>query len=197
MLIEFLRIARESKAEFIMKVDCDMVIRNLDRFLQPLQENANSVIGFKLNPRMNYAAGVTYILPSQGLYNAIRSFYSWYEEERVSSKEWAAHCPEDWAITRSVAALNNYTLLQWENSINPHTWLLAPFCYSELNDDGSINPVCLSRYTIYDFVNFGNRHELEHRTELLKNHTQREVAAHCMQKFVEFDLDNIFTANLQ
>lgn len=184
MLIEFMRIARESEAQYVMKVDCDMYIRNLANFMKPLEENENLVIGFKLNPHMNYAAGVTYILPSIGLYNAIKNFYTWYKlEETENLKEWAAHCPEDWAITRCTAHTNNFTLFQYQNSVNPHTWLLAPFNFKEVKPDGTMNPVCLSRYTIYDFVNFGNRHEIEDKLNA------RAIAANCMKTFIDFDLE--------
>lgn len=124
---------------------------------------------------MNYAAGVTYILPSQGLYNTIRNFHTWYKEEQENSKEWVAHCPEDWAITRSVAACNGYTLWQWENAVNPHTWLLVPYSYQEISVNGTVSPLSYSRYSMYDFVNFGNRHEITNTTT-----NAREFAAHCM-----------------
>ena len=196
MLMEMLRIARESKAEYIMKVDCDMYIRNLERFLQPLEDNPDLVIGFRLNNVMNYVAGVTYILPSKGLYNTIRNFYKWYADEKENTKEWISHCPEDWAITRSVAACNNFTLWQWQNAVNPHTWLLAPFNFREIHEDGSINPLCLTRYTMYDFVNFGNRHELttEHCkcTSLLTDIDVRELAGKYMETFIDFDLNNTY-----
>jgi hypothetical protein len=77
--MEMVRISRQSNAEYIMKVDSDMYIRSLDRFLEPLKTNKNSVIGFRLNKVMNYVAGVTYILPSQGLYNAVKNFGNWYK----------------------------------------------------------------------------------------------------------------------
>jgi hypothetical protein len=46
MLMDMLRAARESKAEYILKIDSDMYIRTLDRFLKPLKDDTTPVIGF-------------------------------------------------------------------------------------------------------------------------------------------------------
>lgn len=197
MLIEFLKIARESKAEYIMKVDCDMAIRNLTNFLLPLENDPLQVVGFQLREGMKYAAGVTYILPTCGIYNAIKLFHKWHKVEKENAKTdttldfvegaFPDHCPEDWAITRCVAWTNDWKLNLWSNTKQEpsENWLLSPFNFDELRKDGSINPVCLSRYQLYDFVNFGNRYQLE-----VEN--PREVAAHCFRIFYNFDLKNTF-----
>lgn len=189
MLIEFLKIARMSKAEYILKVDCDMCVRNLDNFISPLEENPLQVIGFRLNPKMCYCAGVTYILPTVGLYNAVRHFCQWYngQKELDTTGEFAPHCPEDWAITRCVADVNNWQLFQWDNSkeISSENWLMSPFNFEEIRKDGSISPLSFARFQLYDFVNFGNRYQL-------KGDNTREIAADCMKKFVDFDLENKF-----
>lgn len=135
-----------------------MYIRCLDRFLAPLKENPDKVIGFRLTTKMNYAAGVLYLLPTKGLYNTLKNFGSWLNKENGIDNEFPKHCPEDWAITRSVAAINNFTLTQWDNAQNPENWLLSPFNYSELKSDGSISILSMTRFQLYDFVNFGNRH---------------------------------------
>lgn len=185
MLIEMARIARESKAEYILKVDSDMFIRSLDNFLSPLEEDSKQVIGFRLNDRMNYCAGVTYLLPSQGLYNAVKSFNTWLSNARENDPLFVEHCPEDWAITRCVAEINGYTMYQINNATDPHNWLLSPFVFKEIRSDGSISPLTLSRFQMYDFVNFGNRYELD-------CDNPREVAANCMKKFADFDLTNSY-----
>lgn len=185
MLIEMLKVARMSKAQYIMKVDSDMFIRSLERFMKPLEENEKSVVGFRLTTCMNYAAGVTYILPTEGLFNTIKNFYKWYREEKDNDDRWIEHCPEDWAITRSVAAINNYPLIQWDNATIPDYWLMSPFNYEEVNEDGQMSPLTLSRFQLYDFVNFGNRYELT-----VDN--PREFAGAVMKKFVDFDLNNEF-----
>lgn len=186
MLIEMLKIARMSRAEYIMKVDCDMAIRSLDNYLMPLERNPKQVIGFKLNPRMCYCAGVTYVLPTEGLYNAVRDFRKWYKEQRELDEigEFAPHCPEDWAITRCVADVNDFTLFQWDNSrdVSAENWLLSPFNFDEVGEDGTISPLSFSRFQLYDFVNFGNRY-------LLTCDNPRQFAAKCMKQFADFDLN--------
>lgn len=192
MLMEMVRISRQSNAEYIMKVDSDMYIRSLDRFLEPLKTNKNTVVGFRLNKLMNYVAGVTYILPSQGLYNTVRNFSNWYKNEQENSKQFIAHCPQDWAITRCTADTNNYVLWQWENAVNPNSWLLVPFSYKEVNEDGTIHPLSIIRYTMYDFINFGNRHELYYNWKCKKVDVTeaRYIAGYYMQNFIQFDLNN-------
>lgn len=184
MMMEMCRCARECRAEFVMKVDSDMIIRSLDNFLKPLESVRHQVIGFKLTKEMNYCAGVTYILPSQGLYHAIRGFSAWYREEQ-SDPLWIDHCPEDWAISRCVAEVNGYQMTQHDQSIHPENWLLSPFNYDEVRDDGSVSPLSLTRYQLYDFVNFGNRYQMTVTNP-------REMAALCMRKFVDFDHLNIY-----
>lgn len=194
MLMEFLRISRESRAEFILKVDSDMYIRSLDRFLEPLKENKDLVLGFKLNPRMNYVAGVTYLLPVKGLYNAIRGFNEWFNNES-KTEDFIAHCPEDWAITRVVSEVNDYTLLQWDNSENPEFWLMTPFNFLEVDKEGNVSPLSYSKCSMYDFVNFGNRYEIKEGTEvgtLLERMSSREIAGKFMKEFMDFDLLNQF-----
>lgn len=186
MLIEFLRIARQCRAQYVMKVDSDMYIRSLANFMKPLQENEDLVIGFKLNPLMDYVAGVTYLLPSKGLYNAIKNFYSWYSGD-IKSDGFIPHYPEDRTITRCISETNNYTLYQWQNSVNPHSWLLAPFNFNEVETSSTINPLILSRFTMYDFVNFGNRHEIKDQQH------SRTIAAYWMKTFIDFDLLNTHT----
>lgn len=181
MLIEMARIARESRAEYIMKVDSDMFIRSLDNFLYPLEEDNKQVIGFQLKSTMNYCAGVTYILPSSGLYNAVKGFHNWFKDAEQNDPDFIDHCPEDWAISRCVAQINNFTMLQYNNWSNHENWLLSPFVFKEIRSDGSLSPLTLSRFQIYDFVNFGNRYELD-------CDNPREVAANCMKKFADFDL---------
>jgi hypothetical protein len=126
---------------------------------------------------MNYAAGVTYLLPSKGLYNAIKNFQMWYKEEQNTSP----HCPEDWAITRCMATVNNYTLYQWDNYSDPQQWLLTPFNFTDIKS-GNFS-LSFAKCAMYDFVNFGNRHELN-----VEN--PREVAADIMQRFIDYDLLN-------
>ena len=183
-LMEMCRCARESRAEYVMKVDSDMIIRSLTNFLAPLETDRHQVIGFKLTKTMNYCAGVTYIMPSMGLYKAIREFSAWYREAQADPM-WIAHCPEVWAVSRCVAKVNGYQMTQHDQSIHPENWLLSPFNFDEMREDGSISPLTLTRYTLYDFVNFGNRYEMD-----VEN--PREVAAMCMKKFVDFDLLNTF-----
>ena len=192
MLIEMLRCARESKAEYILKVDSDMYIRSLDRFLKPLEENPECVIGFKLSKDMCYCAGVTYLLPTKGLYKAIKDFYKWYNNEKDNTNEWIKHCPEDWAITRCVTSVNDYTMYQWDNSTDPSTWLLAPFNFKEIEKDGTITPLAITRFTMYDFVNFGNRYDLEECKcgELVNKKQPRDIAGECMAIFTDYDLLN-------
>ena len=195
MLMEMLRCARESKAEFVMKVDCDMYIRDLHNFLKPLEEDRESVIGFKLNKDMNYCAGVTYLLPTSGLYNAVRDFYKWYKNEKENDPQWIAHCPEDWAITRCVTAVNEFTMVQWDNSCEPQNWLMSPFNFREIEEDGSVCALSFTRFQLYDFVNFGNRYELDQECkckELMETKNPREIAGDCMRRFVDFDLLNIY-----
>lgn len=199
MLMEMLRCARECEAEFVMKVDCDMYIRNLKNFLQPLEEDRNSVIGFKLTKDMNYCAGVTYLLPSTGLYNAIRDFYKWWKNEQENDEKWISHCPEDWAITRCVTAVNDFTMYQWDNSTTPNKWLMAPFNFREIEPDGSINPLSFTRFLLYDFVNFGNRYELDKECQcksLLDNLDPRSIAGNCMKRFVDFDLSLEYSTSI-
>jgi hypothetical protein len=167
-----------------------MYIRSLKRFLQPLLTSDKLVLGFRLNNVMNYVAGVTYILPTEGLYNAIRNFCTWYKEEQENSTEWIQHAPEDWAITRAVAACNGYTLWQWDNAQNPSTWLLVPYNYNEVSTSSTVSPLTLARYSMYDFVNFGNRHEIT------QNSTPRKFAADCMKHYIDFDLYNEFTPKI-
>lgn len=196
MLMEMLRCCRECKAQYVMKVDSDMYIRTLERFLKPLEEDPNKVIGFKLSKDMCYCAGVTYILPVTGLYKAIKDFYDWFKSEKANQDKYIQYCPEDWAITRCVTSVNNYTMCQWDNSTNPENWLLAPFNFREIEADGTINPLCFSRFTMYDFVNFGNRYELDQECKcesLLAKKSQRQIAAHFMKSFIDFDLNNTFT----
>ncbi len=189
MLIEMLKIARMSKAEFIMKVDCDQCVRSLENFLEPIFSNKKQVVGFKLNEKMCYCTGVTYILPTEGLFNAVVNFRKWYKEQNKLDEmgEFAPHCPEDWAITRCVADTNDYTLFQWDNSkeVSAEHWLLSPFNFDEVKADGTISPLSFSRFQLYDFVNFGNRY-------LLKCDKPRVFAAECMKKFTDFDLENKF-----
>ena len=192
MLIEMLKIARMSKAEYIMKVDCDMCIRDLENFLSPLKENPLQVVGFKLHEKMNYCAGVTYVLPVVGLFNAVVNFCAWYARQRELSSivEFAPYCPEDWAITRCVADVNDWTLFQWDNSyeVSPENWLMSPFNFAEVKKDGSISPLTFSRFQLYDFVNFGNRFQLS-------CDNPRTFAADCMKAFADFDLQNTFTTH--
>lgn len=190
MLIEMLKIARMSNAEYIMKVDCDMCIRNLENFLSPLKENPLQVVGFKLNQTMYHCAGVTYILPAVGLFKAVMNFCAWYAGQRKidSMVDFALRCPEDWAITRCVAEVNEWTLFQWDNSrdVSPENWLMAPFNFDEVKKDGSISPLSFSRFQLYDFVNFGNRFQLT-------CDNPRAFAADCMKAFADFDLQNTFS----
>lgn len=198
MLMDMLRCARESQAQYILKVDSDMYIRSLARFLTPLEEAPNSVIGFRLSKEMDYCAGVTYLLPVAGLYKAIKDFTTWYKNEQNTNKRYIEHVPEDWAITRCVASVNNYTMYQWDNSTNPENWLLAPFNFREVEPDGSINPLCYTRFCMYDFVNFGNRYELDKECKcekLLQEKTPRQIAAKFMKGFIDYDIDNEFTNN--
>lgn len=182
MLMEMLRCARACGAEYVMKVDSDMIIRNLDNFLHPLSINPEQVIGFKLNPSMNYAAGVSYLLPVNGLYETIKKFGIWFNDEK--EKEWfAPHCPEDWAISRCVASVNGYPLYQFNQADNPQNWLMSPFNFDDvqINDTGIIIPrLTFVRFRLYDFVNFGNRYQL-------KCDNPREVAAMCMKEFLDFE----------
>ena len=182
MLMEMLRCARACGAEYVMKVDSDMIIRNLDNFLHPLSINTEQVIGFKLNPSMNYAAGVSYILPVKGLYETIKKFGIWFNDEK--EKEWfAPHCPEDWAISRCVASVNGYPLYQFNQADNPQNWLMSPFNFDDvqINDTGIIIPrLTFVRFRLYDFVNFGNRYQLT-------CDNPREVAARCMKEFNDFE----------
>lgn len=121
MLMEMLRCSRECKAEYVLKVDSDMYIRSLDRFLTPLEQDPNAIIGFKLSKTMNYAAGVTYLLPTAGLYTAIKDFHKWWKNEKENTQDWITHCPEDWAITRCVTITNDFTMYQWDNSLDANT----------------------------------------------------------------------------
>ena len=183
MLMAMLQAARESHAEYICKIDSDMLVLNFSRFMKPLEENPLSVVGFKLNARMNYAAGVCYILPVAGLYKAIRGFHAWYEEESACP-DFAPHSPEDWAITRAVSALNDYPLIQFNQVDNPSSWLLSPFNYDEIMlDDTSgeihIHPLINQRFLIYDFINFGNRYQIARPDA-------RDIAATCMAKYLTF-----------
>ena len=190
MLIEMLKIARMSKAEFILKVDCDQCVRTFENFLSPLKETPKQVIGFKLNPRMCYCSGVTYVLPTEGLYKAVKDFRKWYKEQREKDVqgEFAPHCPEDWAISRCVADVNDYQMTRWDNSkeVSAEHWLMSPFNFEEVKKDGTISPLSFSRFQIYDFVNFGNRYTI------LNNDNPREFAANCMRQFADFDLENKF-----
>lgn len=195
MLMEMLRIARETRAEYILKVDSDMFIRSLDRFLKPIKEDRNLVLGFKLNPQMNYVAGVTYLLPTIGLYNAIRGFNDWFKNESENEDSFIKHCPEDWAITRCVAETNNFPLVQWDNSEKPQNWLMCPFNFLEVENLEEINPLSFCKCAMYDFVNFGNRYEITEDTkigEYLNEMDSREIAGYLMEKFIDFDLLNQF-----
>lgn len=186
MLMAMLQAARESHAEYICKIDSDMLVIDFTRFMKPLEENPLSVVGFKLNERMNYAAGVCYTLPVAGLYEAIRGFHAWYEEESAC-EDFAPHSPEDWAITRAVAALNDYPLLQFNQVDNPSSWLLSPFNYDEIsiNVDGAslIHPLIYQRFLIYDFINFGNRYQIARPDA-------RDIAATCMGMYLSFLKDS-------
>lgn len=182
MLMEMLRCARECGAEYVMKIDSDMVVRSLDRFLMPLSFNPEQVIGFKLNPLMNYAAGVSYIFPVKGLYEAIKKFGIWFKEEE-EKEHFAAHCPEDWAISRCVSSVNGYQLYQFNQVDRPQYWLMAPFNFEEMKigENGiSIPRLTFVRFRMYDFVNFGNRYQL-------KCENPREIAADCMKEFNNFE----------
>lgn len=164
-----------------------MLVLNFERFMQPLKENPLSVIGFKLNARMQYAAGVCYILPVTGLYEAIRGFHMWYEAESAR-EDFATHCPEDWAITRAVSALNDYPLLLFNQVDKPSSWLLSPFNYDEImlgdtNGEIHIHPLIHQRFLIYDFINFGNRYQIA-RPEA------RDIAATCMGLYLSFLKDS-------
>ena len=187
MIMCMLQAARESRAEYICKLDSDMLVLNFERFMQPLKENPLSVIGFKLNARMQYAAGVCYILPVTGLYEAIRGFHMWYEAESAR-EDFATHCPEDWAITRAVSALNDYPLLLFNQVDKPSSWLLSPFNYDEImlgdtNGEIHIHPLIHQRFLIYDFINFGNRYQIA-RPEA------RDIAATCMGLYLSFLKDS-------
>lgn len=193
MLMEMVRCARSCKAEYLMKVDCDMYIRTIERFIEVLENEPQSVIGFQLRPTMNYAAGVTYILPAQGLYNTVKNFYKWLEHEKKGNEQFIPHIPEDWAISRSVAWVNKYKLLLWDNFTNSEQWLMAPFNFQELNEDGSVNSLILSKFCMYDFVNFGNRYDITKECKcgkLLDQKSPRDIAGETMQKFIDFDLNN-------
>ena len=172
-----------------------MYIRSLDRFLKPLEEDPDSVIGFQLSKSMNYCAGVTYILPSKGLYKAVKEFYTWLNNEKENTEEFIKHTPEDWAITRCVTSVNDYTMYQWNNHTTPSNWLMSPFNFREIEADGSISSLVFSKYCMYDFVNFGNRYELDKEckcSKLLQEKTPRELAGEVMQKFTNFDLLNLY-----
>ena len=182
MLMTMLRCARECGAEYILKVDCDMIIKDLNNFLRPLEYNREQVIGFKLNPFMNYVAGVCYLLPVNALYNTIRYFSTWLHDEK-QKEDYPKHCPEDWAITRAVSMINDIPLLQYNQVDKPENWMMAPFNYNELkfndNSDFIIPDLTMVRFAMYDFINFGNRYQL-------KIENAREVAASCMQQFNDF-----------
>ena len=178
MLLEMVKVSRQSQCQYIMKVDSDMVIRDLKEFMSPLEQNIKSVIGFKLNDSMDYCAGVTYILPAEGLYKTLKEFVKWYREE---NKPQNFHCPEDWAITRAVAKINYFPMVQWDNtlSVSSDKWLMAPFNFKERKTDGRISPISLSRFQLYDFVNFGNRYEIQEGNP-------HQISAECMRKFNDF-----------
>ena len=181
MMMSMLTCARKCRAEYILKVDSDMIVKDLDSFLRPLDYDREQVIGFKLNPNMNYAAGVCYLLPVNALYNAIRCFNSWLIKEQ-EREDYPQHCPEDWAITRSVSMINNIPLLQYNQVDKQEHWMMAPFNYDEvkLNDDEIRIPnLSLLRFSMYDFVNFGNRFQLHEENA-------RDVAAGCMKRFNDF-----------
>ena len=180
-MMEMLRCARKASAEYVMKLDSDMIVNSFDNFLAPLWENPDSVVGFKLNPRMNYVAGVCYVFPVKGLYNGIRDFAVWYKKES-ETEEFAAHCPEDWAVSRCITAVNDYTMIQFNQVENSENWLLSPFDFDILEDveNIKIHPLIWHRYRIYDFVNFGNRYQL-------KCENPREVAAECMKQYMDFE----------
>ena len=181
MLIHMLRCARDCKAEYILKVDSDMIIKDLDNFLRPLEYNREQVIGFKLSPQMNYVAGVCYLLPVNALYETIKHFRAWFNHE-LTKEDCPKHCPEDWAITRSVSTINNIPLLQYNQVDESQNWLMSPFNYTEtkISDDAiDIPNLSLARFSMYDFVNFGNRHQIE-------SEKPREIAATCMKRFNDF-----------
>lgn len=182
ILMALLHAARQARAEYVMKIDSDMLVLNFERFLKPLKENPLSVIGFKLNDKMQYAAGVCYAMPVEGLYNAVKGFSAWYTRES-ETEEFAPHCPEDWGVTRSVSAINDYKLILFNQVTNPEHWLLSPFNYDEilLDDDGkpNIHPLIFQRFMIYDFINFGNRYQLTCENA-------REIASDCMSQYLTF-----------
>lgn len=182
ILMCLLKAARQARAEYVMKVDSDMLVLDFERFLKPLKENPYSVVGFKLNEKMQYAAGVCYVMPSCGLYNAIRGFSAWYSQES-ETEEFAAHCPEDWGVTRSMCATNDYKLILFNQVTNPENWLLSPFNYDEilLDEDGkpTIHPLIFQRFMIYDFINFGNRYQIPYKNA-------RVIASDCMRQYLTF-----------
>ena len=179
MLLEMVKISRQSQCQYIMKVDSDMIIRDLTEFLSPLNQDKNSVIGFRLNEYMDYCAGVTYILPAIGLYKTLKGFIKWYREE---NKPQNFHCPEDWAITRAVTIINDFQMVQWDNTptVSSEFWLMAPFNFKQRKTDGRISPISLSRFQLYDFVNFGNRYQI-------KEGDPHQISAQCMRTFNDFD----------
>lgn len=196
MLMEMIRCSRESGAQYIMKVDCDMYIRHLDRFISPLKENPDSVVGFKLNEAMQGCAGVTYILPAKGLYAALKGFHQWWNESK-DDPGFMEHCPEDWAITCCTSYANDFTLVQWDNYTDPSTWLLCPFNYADMTETGSVGALYYTKYNMYDFINFGNRfemRELDKLTKLIQKHDPRKIAGIIMERFVDFDALNTYTS---
>ena len=182
ILMALLQAARQTHAEYVIKIDSDMLVLNFERFLKPLEENPLSVVGFKLNEKMQYAAGVCYAMPSSGLYDAVKGFSAWYAQES-ESEEFAPHCPEDWGVTRSVCAINDYKLILFNQVTNPEHWLLSPFNYDEIliDDNGktTIHPLIFQRFMIYDFINFGNRYQIAYENA-------REIASECMAQYLTF-----------
>lgn len=197
IIMEMIRCSRESGAQYVMKVDSDMYIRNLNRFLAPLNDNPDSVIGFKLSKDMNGVAGVTYLLPAKGLYKALKGFHKWW---KLAEKEpgFMKHCPEDWAITCCTSYINDFTLVQWDNYTDPETWLLCPFNFADMSENGTVGALYYTKYSMYDFVNFGNRFEMREINKLAKlilAYDPRQVAGISMQRFIDFDVYDTYTAD--
>ena len=158
-MIEFLIAARQCQAEYILKIDCDTIIRSLDRFLSPLKVERDSVVGFQITRFMDYCAGSMYLLPTVKLYNAIRNFVPFMAEERTKST-FISHVPEDRTITRCVMAQGS-TMRLFDNVEHPENWIFAPYNFRELDTETlTASHISLRRYCIYDVVNFGNRQEL-------------------------------------
>lgn len=180
-LMELLRCSRKSNAEFVIKLDSDMIVKSFSNFLYPLKKNKNQVIGFKLNENMCYVSGSCYLIPSKYLYKTIKCFHSWFIKEQETD-DFAPHCPEDWAVTRSICAINDIPMLQYINYGNSENWLLSPFNFQEIKTENNrveINPLIFHRFNIYDFVNFGNRFTI-------KEGNSREIAGKCMEQFNDF-----------